>query len=145
MSNDAPPRLPSVETNSFSLSESTDQSTYWQYFDKCLRKVYDWHQRGIKLPWNIACKANTMEVSLSEFIKWGISPEGDLLSGEETSHDAEVLFDFIRSSKLKKKLRNIQFNGRTSCPKISISLPDEHGSLETASAIPENFMVGETS
>ena len=104
MSNDAPPRLPSVETNSFSLSKSTNQSTY-----KCLRRVYDWHQRGIQLSWD-TCKANTIEVSLSA---WGLLPDGDLLSGEETSRDTEVNFDFIRCSKLKNKLRIIQFNGRT--------------------------------
>jgi hypothetical protein len=43
----------------------------------------------------------------------GLSPDGVLLSSEETSRDAEVVFEFIRSSKLKKNLRIIQFNGRT--------------------------------
>ena len=76
---------------------------------KCLRRVYDWHQRGIQLSWD-TCKANTIEVSLSA---WGLLPDGDLLSGEETSRDTEVNFDFIRCSKLKNKLRIIQFNGRT--------------------------------
>jgi len=59
---------------------------------KCLRRVYDWHQRGIQLLWG-TCKANRIEVSLSE---WGLSPDGDLLSGEEARRGAEVIFDFIR-------------------------------------------------
>jgi hypothetical protein len=75
---------------------------------KCLSRVYDWHHRGIQLPWD-TCKANTIEESLSE---WGLLTDGDLLSGEETSRDTEVNFDFIRCSKLKNKLRIIQFNGR---------------------------------
>jgi hypothetical protein len=53
MPNDAPPRLPSAETNSFSLSKSTNQSTYWQYVVMFQHiSVYEWFMIGIKEGFN---------------------------------------------------------------------------------------------